>query len=290
MAEIKSELRIGNSADAAAVADPRLLTRIRSRAKSLLLRYGFSVLVVILAIAAWDRAVVWFEIPTFLMPSPLAVAERIGQSWDSLIYHSSATMWAVGTAFFLSLILGVAIAVLLDQSERIEQALLPLLVVSQVIPKVALAPLFLVWLGYGIASKVMVAFLIAFFPVVINSLLGLKSINPEMLALARSVGANRWQILVRFKFPNGLPSLFAGLKTAGAFAVIGALVGEFVGAERGLGYLVLFANGRFDMPLLFAALVFVSILGIAVYSAVGIAERLTIPWYLRKQQGQAQQS
>jgi NitT/TauT family transport system permease protein len=157
---------------------------------------------------------------------------------------------------------------------------MPTLLFFQVVPKVAIAPLFLVWFGVGALPKVLVAFLISFFPIVIDAAVGLRSMSTEMRDLARSMGATRMQVFARFRLPTSLPYLFSGLKVAATLAVAGAVVGEFVGADKGLGYLLLVTNSNLETALMFAALFALTIIGLAFFYAVELLEALLIPWHV----------
>ncbi len=184
------------------------------------------------------------------------------------------TLYEILLGFGLSVVIGVPLAVLMTYSRTIERALYPLLVGSQTIPKVALAPLFMVWLGFGLAPKILMTFMIAFFPIVIGAVIGLVTIEQELIYVARSMGASNWQLFWKVRLRHALPSLFGGLKVAITLAVVGAIVAEFVGADKGLGYIIQVANGHLDTPLLLAAVVVVSAIGIALYLLVEQCEWL----------------
>ena len=155
----------------------------------------------------------------------------------------------------------------------------PLLVFSQSVPKIAIAPLFVVWFGFGIIPKVIAAFMLGFFPVVVSTVMGFKSVDPDMLDLARSMKASRLETFLRISLPQALPSIFAGLKVSITLAVVGAVVGEFVGSNSGIGYLLQIANGNFDLPLMFAALTVLSGIGVLLFVAIDGVERMMIPWH-----------
>ncbi|SCF11132.1 ABC-type nitrate/sulfonate/bicarbonate transport system, permease component [Micromonospora viridifaciens] len=181
--------------------------------------------------------------------------------------------------FAIAIVVGVVSAVVMVYSPTVEKSLYPLLLFAQVIPKIAIAPLFIVWLGFGLSPKVVVAVLMAFFPIVISGVTGLKSIDPEMLQLSATMGAGPGQTFVKIRFPAALPHLFAGLKVAATMAVTGAVVGEFVGANEGLGYVILQANGNLDTPTLFAGLLIMSLLGVVLFVVVEALEHLVLPWH-----------
>jgi NitT/TauT family transport system permease protein len=155
---------------------------------------------------------------------------------------------------------------------------MPLLLIAQIIPKVAIAPILLIWFGYGLTPKVLIAFLVAFFPVVVNTAQGLASVEHELLELGQSLKASRWQTFWKFRVPTALPDLFSGMKIAITLAVIGAVIGEFVGGNRGLGYLIIIANQELDTPLAFAAIFILSLGGILLFWLIELAERLVVPW------------
>jgi len=178
--------------------------------------------------------------------------------------------------------LSIPLGILIVYSPWIERTVYPFLVASQAIPKVALAPIFVVWFGFGLLPKVLIAFFIAFFPIVVNTVVGLSRTPPEMIHLMRSLGASPLQILLRVRMMAAAPFIFAGIKIAAAFAVVGAIVGEFIAASSGLGYMQLIANNNFEIPLLFATLVALSIMGIGFFYLVSLVEFLVLPWPLRQ--------
>src|SRR5262249_14547370 len=220
------------------------------------------------------------SVPAYLLPSPAAIAANATGHWRLLLHEAGVTSYEVLLGFGLSVIIGVPLAVLLAHSRTFERAIYPLLVGSHTIPKVALAPLFLVWFGFGIGPKIIIVVLMAFFPIVINSVVGLKSLSPEMLNLARSMGATRFQIFRRFQFPNSLPGIFAGMKGACGLAVIGGVVAEFVGADGGLGYLIMIATADLDVARQFAAIIVLSAIGMILFAILQQIERRCLPWHI----------
>lgn len=228
----------------------------------------------------WEVAVVLFRIPAYLIPAPLAVVDQIAAHWRELAEQSLITTYATLAGFGLSALVGIPLAMAIAYSRPIESTLYPLLVFSQSVPKVAIAPLFIVWFGFGVLPKIIVAFLLAFFPVVVSTVMGFKSLDPDMLDLARSMKASRLQLFIKFSLPHALPSIFSGLKVAVTLAVVGAVVGEFVGSNSGIGYMLQIANGNFDLPLMFAGLFVLSIIGVLLFLAVDLVERASIPWHV----------
>jgi NitT/TauT family transport system permease protein len=176
----------------------------------------------------------------------------------------------------------MALALLVVWNKLLEQAVLPLLVLFNTLPKVALAPLFVIWLGYGIWPNIVIAVTVSFFPVVINTAAGLTNVDPDLLDLVRSLKASKWQIFRKIRFPNALPYIFAGLKLNATLSVIGAIVGEFVASDAGLGALIIAGGVTLDTPSIFASLCLIALLGLVLYAAVVAVERLVMPWEFRE--------
>lgn len=218
-------------------------------------------------------------VQAFLVPKPAHVWEVLYQRADLIWYHTQVTLYETLVGFGLSIVLGLGLAIPIVYSRVIEKTLYPLVVFAQVIPKIAIAPLLVVWLGFGPEPKIVVAVLIAFFPIVIAGVSGLRSVDPELLDLAATMGAPPWKTFWKIRFPSSLPHLFAGLKVAATLAVVGAVVGEFVGASEGLGYLLIVANGNFDAPLLFACLFVMSFIGFALFAIIDVLEQVLLPWH-----------
>ena len=252
---------------------------MRDRAAALLWPLGTAVLVVL----GWYAAVLGLHIPAYLLPLPGAVAARLHEDAAFMLHHTAVTTGEAIGGFVLSAVLGVALAVLVVSSRAADRALMPWLVLSQTFPKIALAPLVVVWFGLGFAPKLAVTFLVAFFPVVISTVVGLRSTEREVIELARSLRAGWWATFWHFRMPLALPSVFAGLKVAVAFSVVGAVIAEWVGATEGLGYLLLQANANLDTTLLFAVLAALTAVGLVLYYAMEGAERLAIPWHQSQQ-------
>lgn len=229
-------------------------------------------------IAFWELVIRLFKVPTFVLPAPTAIIVSLIEHWRPLAVAAQATALEVLFGFVLSAVVGILVALVIVRFERFGRALYPLIVLFQNVPKVALAPIFILWFGYDLAPKILLIVVIAFFPVAIDMLAGLQSVEPSFVSLMRSVGASKTKILLRVRIPHSLPHLMAGLKVAITFSVIGAIVGEFAGANRGLGYMIQFASTQLDTPLIFAALIVVSVLGLAFYYVVEYAERALVPW------------
>lgn len=236
-------------------------------------------LILALIFVAWwvVTAAGWVE--PYLVPTPKQVWDRVVQDWSSLMYHSYVTLYETVVGFLIATALGLLTAVAIAYSRTMEKSLYPIVLFAQVIPKIAIAPLIAVWFGHDLAPKIILAVLIAFFPVVVSGVAGLRSTDPELLELSATMGASRWQTFRKIRFPNALPHLMAGEKVAVTLAVVGAVVGEFVSASEGLGYQLMIANGNLDAPLLFAALILMSLIGIVLFVIVEVLEALLIPWH-----------
>ncbi|WP_084752954.1 ABC transporter permease [Micromonospora avicenniae] len=223
--------------------------------------------------------------PNYLLPTPGQVWATMTEDWSFLMRNTYVTLYETVIGFILAALLGLGTAVLIVYSRTLEKAVYPIVLFAQVIPKIAIAPLLVAWFGVGLTPKIVLAVLIAFFPVVISGVAGLRSTDPELLDLSATMGAGPWRTFRRIRFPNSLPHLMSGLKVAVTLAVVGAVVGEFVGAKEGLGYVLLVANGNLDAALLFADLFLMSLIGIVLFAVVEVAEALLIPWHASRRGG-----
>jgi NitT/TauT family transport system permease protein len=237
-------------------------------------------LAVVVLVAVWAAAVKIFDNPDYLLPAPQAVAARVVKEWALLWKNGAYTLMSVLTGFAAGVAIGVPLAFGIVLSRSMERIAMPFLVMSQTIPKVAIAPILVVWLGFGILPKIAIVFLISFFPIVVSTVVGLKSVETDMIVLVRSMGARTAKIMLRVRGPSALPQMFAGFKIAVCLAVVGAIVGEFVGSDRGLGYLLLTSTGTLDGTLVWAALFVLIAMGIALFAIVSKLERLAIPWHV----------
>ncbi len=226
----------------------------------------------------WQGAVWLLQPPPFLLPDIGRVFRRLVEFGPNWPRHIVATLEAVVVGFVAAVVFGTGGALVIVSSNALRRAITPLLVVVQIVPKIAFAPLILIWFGIGLVSKATVAFLVAFFPVLVNTAVGLTQIEPELLDLARSIKARPAWVFFRIRFPSSLPYFFAGLRVASTLAVIGAVIGEFVGSDVGLGYLIVIANNQIDTALGLASIFFVSVIGLGLYGAILLIERLCTPW------------
>jgi len=229
-------------------------------------------------LALWQAVVIISGAPPYILPAPLAVAEAWARRPELFLHHGAITMAEILLGLLFGLVLGVTSALLMAYFRPARQWLLPVLVVSQAVPVFALAPILVLWVGYGIASKVVMATLIIYFPVTAAFHDGLRRTEPGWVELARTMNGSRWAIMRHIRIPAALPALGSGLRVAAAVAPIGAIVGEWVGSSSGLGYLMLHANARMQIDVMFAALATLALLAIALYFTIDYSVRHTIKW------------
>src|SRR3954470_12706251 len=232
----------------------------------------------------WDIVIRVFKIPPYQIPAPKDVVITLWQEGPMLLREAWPTTVATVWGFLLSAAFGIPVAMLIAGSRTVESYVYPLLVFSQSIPKIAIAPLFVVWFGFGMLPKVLSAFLLGFFPVVVSAVQGFKSVEPDMLDLARAMEANRIQIFRMVSLPHAMPAIFAGLKVSITLAVVGAVVGEFVGSNSGIGFVLQRSIGNFELPTMFAALVVLSLIGVILFWILDVLERFAIPWHASQRQ------
>jgi NitT/TauT family transport system permease protein len=229
-------------------------------------------------IGVWWLAVKVFAIPGYLLPPPQDVLPRLIEARQSLWNHSLVTLEEIALGFALSIVTAIPLGLLIALSPTAKRLLYPLLVFIQLVPKIAIAPLFVVWIGFGPTSKVMLTWLLTFFPLMLASIAGFQILDERFLYLTRSMGANTWQTFRYLRFPSALPVIFGGLKTSATVAATAAIVAEFVGANRGLGYLLLQATGTLDTTYIFAILLVMTLIGLGLNSIVEVFEYFMTPW------------
>lgn len=230
-------------------------------------------------LAAWQLYVTIWEVPSVILPSPVSIAKYIVARYDILLMHAVPTTLESAAGFLLALLLGIALAILITYSDMAREALYPNLIFFQLIPKIALAPLFIIWLGVGSQSRIAFSVFIAFFPVVIATTAGFLSVDRGILRLCRSLTATEWQVFTSVRFPMALPHIFSGMKIAITLAIIGVIIGEFITAQAGLGYLIIFATARADTEVSMAAIVVLCICGLLLYGLVALAEVVANRFY-----------
>jgi NitT/TauT family transport system permease protein len=244
-----------------------------------------SLVLLVVLLAAWEGGTRLFDVPKFLIPpfSDVMVALWRGLSAgllakDGLWFHTAITLAEIVLGFFIGSAIGLALGVAISQMARVEAVLQPYVAAFQSLPKVAVAPIIVMWLGFGISSKVAIVCMLTFFPVLVTSIAGFKAIDTDRIDLMRSLSATPWQIFRKAKFPSALPYIFAGLDMAAAFAVVGAIVGEFVGAQAGLGVLILQMDAQMDTGGSFSVFIVLSVIGIALTSLLRVVQRRVLHW------------
>jgi NitT/TauT family transport system permease protein len=239
-------------------------------------RYSLAILSHLALVAAWYLFVRFGEVPKFVMPSPYDTFHALfvpNYRWGENI---AVTTIEIFGGYFLAVVVGVGIALLFSWFSRLEMAAMPLLVSLNMIPKVALGPLIIVWFSYGIKPNILMAFAICFFPIVLTTARGLREVEPDLLDLVRSLKGSRWQLFTKIQLPGALPFIFSGMKVAAILAVAGAIVGEFLGSDRGLGYLMLQVQVTLDTAAMFMAVILITLIGMVLYGMVLGLERLMV--------------
>ena len=243
-----------------------------------------SLVLIVVLLALWEIACKVFSIPSLILPAPGAIALRFvslittGTVWPHLL----ATLTAVVSGFVAGTGAGFVLGALLSISPAVERLVYPYVVAFQTVPKIAIAPLFIIWFGYGVASKIVITALVCFFPVLVSVMAGFHSTDRDQLDMMKSFGATRWQTLMRLRLPSAMVVIFSGLEIAAVLAVIGAVVGEFVGAQQGLGYLITALNFSLDVPGVFAVLIFLSLIGMLLHGAVRACSKRFVFWIQRE--------
>ncbi|HEY7677665.1 MAG TPA: ABC transporter permease [Candidatus Methylomirabilis sp.] len=244
-------------------------------------------LVFVAFLGLWAGFAKAFGLSSLVLPTPLAVAGALVEGLASglLWVHLWVTLQEIVLGFLAGCCLGVGIGTLLAHSEVAQRVLSPYLVASQAMPKLALAPIFVIWFGFGLAPKVVIAALICFFPLLENTVTGLNAVDETKLDLFRMLTASPWQTFTKLRVPNALPVIFAGLRVAIVLSVVGAVVGEYVGANRGLGALIIVTQGNFDTPLMFSVFVVLTVVGTLLYKGMEVLERTLFAWrYLKREE------
>jgi NitT/TauT family transport system permease protein len=229
-------------------------------------------------LAIWQAATVVFNIPNWLLPSPARIIVAMWEWRDVLAYDTGVTVVETLLGFALAIAAGIPIAAALVSSDLLWRAFYPVLAGIQSIPKNAIAPLLILWFGTGQMSKIIIAFLISFFPIVINAVSGMMLVDSDAMDMVKSLRATRWQVFWYFRLPNALPFIFAAAKVSITLALVGAVIGEFVGADSGLGYVILVSSSQLHTDVAFVAIVLLAAIGMALFSMVGAIERMTMPW------------
>ena len=250
---------------------------LRVRAKAV----AFPLATFAVLLIAWQVLVRLFKVPEYIMPVPTEFLARFVEARQLLWTHTLVTSNEILLGFAAATAISVPLALLIVSAPLLERCLYPLIVFFQLVPKIAIAPLFIVWFGFGLFPKVLLTFLLCFFPILVDSMTGFRALDERLLYITRSMGATRWQTFRFVRLPAALPFIFSGLKVSIVLAATGAIVGEFVGANAGLGYLLLRGSSYLDMTLIFAVLVALSIVGLLFSYVVQASEHLIMPWQNR---------
>ncbi len=244
--------------------------------------YGLPLLTLAALVIAW-QLIAWIaKPPVWLLPSPVAVT-RAAINWRTdLPLHTGVTLYETIVGFGSAIAFGIPIAIMIVYSKFLQRTIYPILLAFQSVPKVAVAPLLLMWVGHGELPKIIVVFLVCFFPIVVSTATGMQSVPTALLDLVRSLSANPVQVFLKIRLPNAMPYIFVGLKVAITLAVIGAVIGEFVGSNRGLGFLILVSTQQFDTALAFTSIILLTAMSIVLFYIVELVERLLVPWAPRQ--------
>lgn len=235
-------------------------------------------LILICLLIIWEMGVRLLSIPVWQLPSPLLIGQELVNNWSLLWKHTAVTLQEVILGFVVALFAGIVLAIAISYSKILERSIYPIIIASQTIPIIAIAPLLLIWIGYGILPKIIVVALISFFPITVNTVDGLRSIDPDFVNMMRALGASRIQIFTKLQVPNALPYLLSGVKVGISVSVIGAVIGEWVGASAGLGYLMTYSQPLFLTARVFASIFILSVMGVSLFLLASLAERLMLTW------------
>ncbi len=241
-----------------------------------------TILTFVFILLVWHFGVVLLGVKEFILPTPISAIQTIFQPKFRWPMNFMATFYEVVGGFLVSGLVGILLGIAVVWSDWLKRTILPFLVFVNSLPKIAVAPLFLIWFGYGILPNILIVFLISFFPVVINTATGLVAVEEDLLDLVRSLHATKWQRMYKIQLPNSLPYVFSGLKIAATTAVTGAIVGEFVASDKGLGAVIIASQTTLSTPVIFGSLILITIIGMLLFGFVGIMERVLMPWERQK--------
>jgi NitT/TauT family transport system permease protein len=259
---------------------------VPSRTTSLanwLKRRAAPLIVFALLFLVWEFAVHLTGVKEYLLPPPSKVWTEFLKRYPTVMGGAFVTTQEIIAGYLLAIVVSIPLALAVAYSRFVENAIYPVVVFLQIIPKIAIAPLFIIWFGFGFTPKLLLVFLLSFFPIVVSSIAGFKAVDPEIMDFARTTGASGWKMFFKIRLPQALPDIFTGLKVGAALSATAAVVAEFVASDRGLGYLLLQYNGNLETPMVFAIVVLLSLIGLAVYYVVEIIERIAIPWHVSQQ-------
>ena len=231
---------------------------------------------------AWELWVQIADVPKWQLPAPSAIAKELGTSRDLLWNHTLVTLQEIVIGFLVALVTGLVLAGAIAYSRVMERSVYPIVIASQTVPIIAIAPLLLIWVGYGLTPKIIIVALICFYPIAVNTVDGLKATDPDMVNMLRTLGASRWQVFTKLQIPTALPFMFSGIKIGVSVSVIAAVIGEWVGASEGLGYLITYSQPLFLTARVFAAIFVLSVMGISLFVLAVVAERMMMPWHFNE--------
>ena len=254
------------------------LGKIRSAVARLRL-WAAPVTILLGIVVLWELWVQVWDIPKWQLPSPSEIGRELAASRSLLLEHTLVTLEEIILGFVAALTSGLVLATAIAYSRILERSVYPIVIASQTVPIIAIAPLLLIWVGYGIAPKVIVVALICFYPIAVNTVDGLKAVDPDMVNMMKTLGASRWQVFTKLQMPTAMPYMFSGIKVGISVSVIAAVIGEWVGASAGLGYLITYSQPLFLTARVFAAIVVLSAMGISLFVLASVVERMMLPWY-----------
>ena len=247
----------------------------------------FPIGILVSLVIVWEVLVRVVNVPSWQLPPPSAILDELIVSKDLLFHHTIVTLKEIVVGFSVALVTGLTLAAGIAYSRILERSVYPIIIASQTIPIIAIAPLLLIWVGYGLTPKVIIVALICFYPIAVNTVDGLKSIDPDMISMFRTLGASRFQVFTKLQVPNSLPFMFSGIKIGISVSVIAAVIGEWVGGSEGLGYLITYSQPLFLTARVFAAIFLLSVMGIILFVLGVWIEHLTMPWYFNAKRSRA---
>jgi NitT/TauT family transport system permease protein len=238
------------------------------------------ILGMVILFLVWEASSHLFKFPKYILPPPTVIWSDFMKRYPRMIDAAIATSSEIVLGFLIAIVISIPLAVIVSYSRTIERMIFPILVMLQIIPKIAIAPLFIVWFGFGLMPKLLLVFLLSFFPILVSSITGLKSVPTDIIDLARSTGTSELMVFRKIRLPHSLPGIFTGLKVAATLATTAAIVAEFVASDRGLGYMLLEFNGNLETGMVFATVIGLSLIGIILYAMVEFVERNVVSWHV----------
>lgn len=233
----------------------------------------------------WEYAVVWFDIPRYILTPPSLIIEKGAADLDRLLYYTYVTGLEVVLGYSIAIVLALPLGLAIAFSSILKRTVYPFIVCIEMVPKIAFAPLFISWLGFGLLPKVIIVFLVCFFPIVLNAIMAFNSLSAELSLFSRSTGGGVWKTFVKIRLPAALPQCFVGFKYAAINATVGAAIAEFIGSDEGLGFYIQIVTGNMRPDLAFAGIFFLTLIGLSLFGLVTLAERMLIPWHISVRRG-----